>query len=171
MSTHNIFHWEIRKLILRYLLLTGAMEVTLYIVVLCALFFLFLFFLFCKNKKATHIVTAILPGVLDGLHEAMINWGKGTKLVCYTNHIWQSNIASDWVSFFHLKSTDIFLLLHENNCCGCSLEVPQWGTSNEYPQHVSCRAGVSNEYPWQHMFSYRNKKNNSGYPCLSGAMK
>ena len=28
-------------------------------------------------------------------------------------------------------------------CCGYSLEVPQWGTSNEYPQH---------------MFSWRNKK-------------
>ena len=36
-----------------------------------------------------------------------------------------------------------FLFLYENICCGYSLEVPQWGTSNEYPQH---------------MFSYRNKK-------------
>ena len=37
-----------------------------------------------------------------------------------------------------------FLLLNENICCGYSLEVPQQGTSNEYPQH---------------MFSSRNKKN------------
>ena len=29
-----------------------------------------------------------------------------------------------------------FLFLHENICCGYSLEVPQWGTSNEYPQHM-----------------------------------
>ena len=33
-----------------------------------------------------------------------------------------------------------FLFLHENICCGCSLEAPQWGASNEYPQHMfSCR--------------------------------
>ena len=35
------------------------------------------------------------------------------------------------------------LFLHENICCGYSLEVPQQGTSNEYPQH---------------MFLWRNKK-------------
>ena len=28
----------------------------------------------------------------------------------------------------------IFLL--ENICCGYSLEVPHWGISNEYPQHM-----------------------------------
>ena len=27
-----------------------------------------------------------------------------------------------------------FLFLHENICCGYSLEVPQQGISNEYPQ-------------------------------------
>ena len=37
-----------------------------------------------------------------------------------------------------------FLFLHENICCGYSLEVPLWGTSNEYLQH---------------MFLWRNKKN------------
>ena len=36
-----------------------------------------------------------------------------------------------------------FLFLLENINCGYSLEVPQWGTSNEYPQF---------------MFSQRNKK-------------
>ena len=35
-----------------------------------------------------------------------------------------------------------FLLLHENICCGYSLEVPRQGTSNEYAQR---------------MFSWRNK--------------
>ena len=29
-----------------------------------------------------------------------------------------------------------FLFLHENICCGYSLEVPQRGTSNEYLQHI-----------------------------------
>ena len=37
-----------------------------------------------------------------------------------------------------------FLFLEENICFGYSLEVPLWGISNEYPQH---------------MFSSRNKKN------------
>ena len=37
-----------------------------------------------------------------------------------------------------------FLFLHENICCGYSLEVPPRGASNEYPQH---------------MFLWRNKKN------------
>ena len=36
------------------------------------------------------------------------------------------------------------IFLHKNICCGYSLEVPHWGTSNEYPQH---------------MFWCRNKKN------------
>ena len=40
-----------------------------------------------------------------------------------------------------------FLFLHENICCGYSLEVPQRGASNVYPQH---------------MFSWRNKKDFSG---------
>ena len=37
-----------------------------------------------------------------------------------------------------------FLFLHKNRFCGYSLELPRWGNSNEYPQH---------------MFSWRNKKN------------
>ena len=53
--------------------------------------------------------------------------------------------------FFQPKSTDIFSSLHENICCGYSLEVPQRGTSNEYPQH---------------MFSWINKKKIfCGYPA------
>ena len=36
-----------------------------------------------------------------------------------------------------------FLFLHEDICCGYSLEAPWQGASNEYPQH---------------MFSWRNKK-------------
>ena len=36
-----------------------------------------------------------------------------------------------------------WLFLHKNLCCGYSLEVPHWGTSNEYPQH---------------RFSWKNKK-------------
>ena len=44
-----------------------------------------------------------------------------------------------------------FLFLHENICCGYSLEGSQQGASNEYPQH---------------MFSWRNKKNIMWIPRL-----
>ena len=46
--------------------------------------------------------------------------------------------------FGNQKVMIFFLFLHENICYVYSLEVPHWGTSNEYPQH---------------MFSWRNKKN------------
>ena len=35
--------------------------------------------------------------------------------------------------YIHIK---FFLFHHKNLCCGYSLEAPQQGTSNEYPQHV-----------------------------------
>ena len=44
-----------------------------------------------------------------------------------------------------------FLFLNENICCGYSLEVPQRGASNEYPQH---------------RYSLRNKKNIMWIPPL-----
>ena len=49
----------------------------------------------------------------------------------------------------------VFLFLHVNICCGYSLEVPQRGTSNEYPQHT---------FPWI------NKKNVDCYLELSCLM-
>ena len=45
-------------------------------------------------------------------------------------------IATDKALFSIRKMVISFLFLHENICCGYSLEVPQRGTSNEYPQHV-----------------------------------
>ena len=47
------------------------------------------------------------------------------------------------------KKSDIFLISAQNIDCGYSLELPQQGSSNEYPQS---------------MFLSRNKKNNV-YPC------
>ena len=43
-----------------------------------------------------------------------------------------------------IRKIIVFLFLNENIYCGYSSEVPRWGASNEYPQH---------------MFSSRNKKN------------
>ena len=50
---------------------------------------------------------------------------------------------------FQTKNSDIFHIFAKNIDCGYSLEPPQCGGSNEYPQS---------------MFLSRNKKNNV-YPC------
>ena len=50
---------------------------------------------------------------------------------------------------FQIKISDIFHITAQNIDCGYSLEPPQRGGSNEYPQY---------------MFLSRNKKNNV-YPC------
>ena len=52
-------------------------------------------------------------------------------------------IATDKALFSSEKMLVSFLFLHENICCGYSLEAPRRGASNEYPQHI---------------FSLRNKK-------------
>ena len=50
---------------------------------------------------------------------------------------------------FSDKNSDISHISAQNIDCGYSLELPQWGSSNKYPQS---------------MFLSRNKKNNV-YPC------
>ena len=53
----------------------------------------------------------------------------------------------------------VSLFLHVNICCVYSLEVPPWGTSNEYPQHKFLRKNKKN------IHTYQWKKS-----ILSGAM-
>ena len=57
---------------------------------------------------------------------------------------WRNKNKIYRISFLIYTYEIFFLFLHKSICCGYSLEVPQWGTSNEYLQH---------------MFSWRNKKN------------
>ena len=46
-----------------------------------------------------------------------------------------------------------FLILHENICCGYSLEASPRGISNEYPQHmISWRNKKKNQYFWVDLF-------------------
>ena len=54
-------------------------------------------------------------------------------------------------TFYNQKILIFFSFLHENICCGYSLEVPQQGVSNEYPYDT---------------FSWRNKKNIIWIPPL-----
>ena len=62
-----------------------------------------------------------------------------TSLFKYTENFTTKN----WK--FSDKNSDIFHISAQNIGCGYSLELPQWGSSNEYPK---C------------MFSSKNKKNN-----------
>ena len=62
-----------------------------------------------RNKKSIHLCTPLA-------------WRYGLAFIIDLDKEYQVNI--------------FFLFLHENICFGFSLEVPQRGTSNEYPQHV-----------------------------------
>ena len=56
---------------------------------------------------------------------------------------------------FQIKNSDIFLISAQNLDCGYSLELPQWGSSNEYPQSMLlCRNKKNNEYPCKPQFNY-----------------
>ena len=79
---------------------------------------------------------------------------QGGILVHRRGMIRAPSIATDRALFFIRKMLISFLLLHENICCGYSLEAPRRGAR-----------GASNEYP-QHMFSWRNKKNIMWIPPL-----
>ena len=57
--------------------------------------------------------------------------------------------------FFNRIVFIIYLYLHENICCGYSLEAPRWGASNEYPQL---------------MYFLRNKNIFIGFLLLFGAL-
>ena len=59
------------------------------------------------------------------------------------------NFYHQKMKIFGGKKTDIFHISAQNIDCGYLLELPHWGSSNEYPQS---------------MFLSRNKKNNV-YPC------
>ena len=48
--------------------------------------------------------------------------------------------------FFKPKVLIFFLFLHENICYGYSLEVPQQGISDEYPQHAFLWKNTKNIY-------------------------
>ena len=57
-------------------------------------------------------------------------------------------LGTQWKCLEFFFQQKILIFLHKNIRCGYILEVPQWGASNEYPQH---------------MFSCKNKKNISTF--------
>ena len=49
-----------------------------------------------------------------------------------------------------MKNSDIFLISAQNIDCRYSLEPPQWGGSNEYPQSmILSRNKKNNVYPYK----------------------
>ena len=47
---------------------------------------------------------------------------------------------------FHWKNFDIFLIFAQNIDCGYTLELPQQGGSNEYPQSMFWSKNKKNRY-------------------------
>ena len=72
--------------------------------------------------------------------------GNSLQKHAYSNIL---NISPPKNENFQIKNSDRFYISAENIVCGYSLELPQWGGSNEYPQS---------------MFLSRNKKHYV-YPC------
>ena len=103
------------------------------------------------------------------LFEAM-----STRLDCHVNLLLKiSEHPDSWIQtrgIYNLSYRNTFLILYENMLwvlqapqhiyCGYSLEVPQWGTSNEYPQYIFSWKNKKNIY----MFGLKNKS------TLFGAM-
>ena len=59
------------------------------------------------------------------------------------------------LKIFKLKKTDIYHISAQNIECGYSLELPRWGSSNEYPQSmVLSRNKKNNVYPYKPQFYY-----------------
>ena len=60
----------------------------------------------------------------------------------YTHHYENTPIQIYWEFYhqknenFQMKISDIFHISAQNIDCGYSLEPPQWGGSNEYPQSI-----------------------------------
>ena len=50
---------------------------------------------------------------------------------------------------FQIKNSDIFHISAQHIDCGYSLELPQWGSSNEYPQSTFLSGNKNEAYgPW-----------------------
>ena len=54
--------------------------------------------------------------------------------------------------FFDKKVLIFFLFVHENIYCGYSLELPQWGNSNDYPQYMFSWRFFNQDIPHTHSF-------------------
>ena len=98
-----------------------------------------------QSDQAGQFETAAFYYTVSMLHQMSHNI-KNIMKTCLFKYI-EHFITRNWK--FSGKNSDIFHISAQNIDCGYSLELPQWGSSNKYPQS---------------MFLSRNKKNNM-YPC------
>ena len=78
-----------------------------------------------------------------------------------SNHYKNMPIQTYWKLYhqtkknFQIKKSDIFHISAQNIDCGYSLELPQWGSSNQYPQSIFLsRIKKKNVYPCKPQFYY-----------------
>ena len=73
-----------------------------------------------------------------------------TCLLKYTEHFTTKKNET-----FQIKNFDIFHILAQTIDCGYWLELPHWGSSNEYPQAMFLsRNKKNNVYPFKPKFYY-----------------
>ena len=101
------------------------------------------FFLLLKKK---HLIGSY---AFDRKNNFIWNCDKSEYIITKTDYSNILKISPPKNENFQIKNSDIFFISAQNMDCGCSLELPQWDSSNEYPQS---------------MFLSINKKNNI-YPC------
>ena len=95
--------------------------------------------LFCKLRWNRNYFYKLL--VLKVWLVCLHDDGRDTD-ICSCLPVYLLQIAPDMVLIFNWKVLIFFLFLHENICCGYSLEAPCQGASNEYPQPM---------FSWKHM--------------------
>ena len=92
-----------------------------------------------QNKGYSKEILQFLP--IKIIESRLYVFTRNYTLNFYLHYILHTNLLNMQAYSCSLQGKTH--LLHENICCGYSLETPRWGASNEYPQH---------------MFSWRNKK-------------
>ena len=120
--------------------------------------FFFFFFFFCKRHAQNHVSYAV------DQHSLLFS------IISIQTWKWKHSVPLGWVCFFcccffFFKQNVLifFLFLHES-ICWYSLEVPHWGTSNEYPQQMLSWKKKKKNYPIssttvcfsEHLYPYMN---------------
>ena len=89
--------------------------------------------LVCALRQFACCVKSYFLGKLRNIFENVVYWNfyPACKVLMEFGHIFICK-TQDKRSI----KINTFLIFHGNICYGNSLEAPQWGASNEYPQHV-----------------------------------
>ena len=114
--------------------------------------------LLCREMKNICKKKIHFPHPLQSLSRAILCFYKKTMDQYQTANV-QADLCLVYSQFqikhfFQPKSIDIFFLIFfKNICCGCLLEVPLWGTSNKYSQHMILWRYKKNIFLWIQLLS------------------